>query len=300
MTSKIARIVRVFFALPIIIWISALLFQSCSTLHDVRPKVLKQDGISEENTKRGKLLLDQVWEKQGGSEFQEYSVYSFNGFDTWKDNKLGEIGKLWPDFKTNLEFKFQVDTLDGKITFIDGERAGDIAGICDSKYYEIKNGKAEFKDRNAEENIRVVFGLYHIQYFFELLNRLRNAPIISYAGEEEFNGNKYDLVFCTWGEAKPHQEHDQYLLWINQETGFLDYSEYSVREPYAKPIGYKLIGGNIQYLDYREIDGVWIPHNQIVYPFKKRTKQEKFIHNLKISNFQFDNFNAEELKQINN
>ncbi|MFK8044838.1 MAG: hypothetical protein AB8B72_05045, partial [Crocinitomicaceae bacterium] len=228
--------------------------------------------------------------------FQEHSVYSFNGFDTWKENKLGEIGKLWPDFETNLEFKFQVDTLDGKIRFLDGKRKGEIAGICDSNYYEIKDGRTKFKDRNAEENIRAAFGLYHIQYFFELLNRLRLAPIICYAGEQEFNGNNYDLVFCTWGEAEPHQDHDQYLLWINQETGFLDYSEYSVREPYAKPIGYKRIGGNIQYLDYREIDDVWIPHYQIVYPFKKRTEQDKFIHNLKISNFQFDNFDVEEVK----
>lgn len=277
---------------------SAILFQSC--LHDVRPKMLKREGITQENTSKGKQILDQVWKKQGGDKLAQHMVYSFQGFDTWKDSRLGKIGKLWPDYETTLEFKFQVDTLDGQLTFMDGERKGTTAGIYNSNYYEINKGIPEFQDKTDKSNRRAVFGLSHIQYFFELLGRLRQAPIISYAGSEAFNGKQYELVFCTWGKAKPHQEHDQYLLWINKKTGLLDYAEYSVREPHVKPPGYKMIGGNIEYTDYREIDGVWISHDQIVYPIKKKTDQNKFIHRLKISDFQFDDFPVEELKQREN
>ena len=284
--------------LTLILFVSALFFQSC--LHDVRPSMLKREGITEANALKGKRILDKVWKKQGGDKLAQRDVYSFKGFDTWKDNKFGKLAKLWPDYKTNLEFRFQVDTLDGQLSFSDGENEGLTAGIYNSKYYEIRNGKTEFQDKEEESNLRVVFGLSHIQYFFELLGRLRDAPIISYAGSEEFNGKQYDLVFCTWGKAEPHLEHEQFLLWINQETGLLDYSEYSVREPYVKPLGYKSIGGNIEYADYREIDGVFVPHDQIVYPLKKRTEKSKFIHRLKISDFQFDNFNVEELKPNGN
>jgi hypothetical protein len=280
--------------LILILFASTLFFQSC--LHDVRTKMLKQEGITAVNRAKGKQILDQVWKKQGGDKFEQHKVYSFQGFDTWQDSKLGKIGKLWSDYKTTMEFQFQVDTLDGRLTFIDGERAGTIVGIYNSNYYEIENGKTEFQDKTAESNRRAVFGLSHIQYFFELLDRLRHAPIISYAGSKEFNGKQYDLVFCTWEKAKPHQEHDQHLLWINKKTGLLDYAEYSVREPHVKPPGYKMIGGNIEYTDYREIDGVLISHDQIVYPIKKKTDQNKFIHRLKISNFKFDSFNAKELK----
>lgn len=277
------------------LFVSTFIFQSC--LHDVRPRMLKREGISEENTLKGKQILDRVWKKQGGDKLEEHKVYSFQGVDTWKNSTLGKIGKLWPDYKTTLGFKFQVDSLDGQLTFIDGQRKGTIVGIYNSNYYEIKNGKIEFQDKTAKSNRRAVFGLSHIQYFFELLGRLRHAPIISYAGSKDFNDKQYDLVFCTWGKAKPHLEDDQYLLWINKRTGLLDYAEYSVREPHVKPPGYKMIGGNIEYIDYREIDGVWIPHDQIVYPIKKKTDQNKFIHRLKISDFQFDSFNVEELKQ---
>ncbi|MFK7935221.1 MAG: hypothetical protein AB8G22_17040 [Saprospiraceae bacterium] len=276
--------------------VSTVLFQGC--LHDVRTRMLKQDGITETNISKGKQLLEQVWKKQGGDKFAQHQVYSFQGFDTWKESRLGKIGKLWDDYQTTLKFQFQVDTLDGRITFMDGERKGTIVGLYNSNYYETQNGTTEFQDKTAKSNRRAVFGLSHIQYFFELLSRLRHAPIISYAGSEAFNGNHYDLVFCTWGKAKPHQEHDQYLLWINKKTGLLDYSEYSVREPYVKPPGYKMIGGNIQYTNYRAIDGVLIPHDQIVYPIKKRTNQDEFIHRLKISDFQFDDFDVQELKVL--
>lgn len=281
--------------LIISLFASIFLIQSC--LYDARPSMLKKQGITTENTAKGIEILDRVWKKHGGDKFEQHKVYSFNAFDTWKDNSFGKIGKLWPDFKTNLEFKFQVDTLDGQLTFLDGQRKGITVGIFNSQYYEIQNGELQFQDKTDKSNVRAVFGLFHIQYFFELLGRLRNADIISYAGSKEFNGKQYDLIFCTWGDPKAHIEDEQYVLWINQKTGLMDYSEYSVREPYTKPPGYKTIGGNIEYSDYREIDGVWISHDQIVYPIKKNTDQNKFVHRLKISDFQFDNFDVKELKQ---
>lgn len=273
--------------------LSALFFQSC--LHDVRPKQLKLEGITSENTVKGKRILDRVWKKQGGDKLKKRSVYSFHGFDTWKGT-LGKFGKLWPDLKTNLDFKYDVNSENGQLTFVDGQRKGAIVGLQSGNYYEINNDKIEFLDKSAKSNIRAYFGLSHIQYFLQLLEHLRAAPIINYAGQDEFRGNKYDLVFCTWEKPEPHIEHDQYLVWINQETGIMDFVEYSVREPHVKPPGYKAVGGALEFTDYREIDGVMIPYVQIVYPIKKRKKQDNFIHRLIISDFQFDNFDAEELR----
>ena len=55
-----------------------------------------------------------------------------------------------------------------------------------------------------------------------MIDRIKDAPIISYAGEDEFRGKKYDLVFCSWGTEKPHMKHDQYVAWINKETGLME------------------------------------------------------------------------------
>jgi len=285
---KTTHIILIFFT-------SIIILQSC--LFDARTRMLKKEGIRAINIVKGQKILDRTWKKHGGDKFSQHHVYSFNGFDTWKANQFGKIGKLWPDHKTNLRFKFQVGTLDSQLTFLDGERKGIIAGISNAEYYEIQDGDMQFKDRTDKIHRRAVFGLNHIQYFFELLTHLRNASIISFAGSQEFNGNQYDLVFCTWEKPEPHIEHEQYLLWINQKTGFMDYSEYSVRDPYTKPPGYRAIGGNIEYNDYREIDGIWIAHDQIVYPLSKKTDRNKYVHRLKITDFQFDSFDLNDLKK---
>ena len=86
------------------LFVSTFLLQSC--LHDVRPRMLKREGISEENTLKGKQILDRVWKKQGGDKLEERKVYSFQGIDTWKKSRLGKIGKLWSDYKTTLVFQF--------------------------------------------------------------------------------------------------------------------------------------------------------------------------------------------------
>ena len=281
--------------LSILLFASSLFFQSC--LHDVRTKMLKREGITTENTLKGKQILDRVWKKQGGDKFDQRKVYSYRGINTWK-GRGAKIAKYWPDFETTLDFRFPVGTLDGEVTFVDGERKGTTTGLYNSNYYEIKNGKTKFLDKDAKSNKKTVFALLGIHYFSELLSQLRTAPIISYAGSKDFNNKQYDLVFCTWEKPKPHMKHDQYLLWINQKTGLLDYVEYSVRKPHVKPPFYKMIGGALELADYREIDGVLIPHDHIIYAIKKKKNQNKFIARWKLSDFQFDSFNVEELKPI--
>ena len=102
--------------------------------------------------------------------------------------------------------------------------------------------------------------------------------------------------FCTWGTEKPHDEHDQYLLWINKKTGILDFAQFTIRESYMKPPGYKLLGGAIEYADYRSVDGVMIAHEQLIYAMNIKKKQDKFLHRMLVSDFKFDGFNLEELK----
>ncbi|MFK7784532.1 MAG: hypothetical protein AB8B56_05445 [Crocinitomicaceae bacterium] len=284
------------FANSFFLLVAILFIQSCSPLYDLRTKSIQKEGITEENTAKGKQVLDKAWKKHGGDKFEQHTTYSFKANDIWKDNKFGKLGKIWPDFETNMEFKFQVDALNGKVEFFDGQKKGVAVGFYDSKYYELDSVSLSTPDYSVEPHIRFAFGLSHIQYFFDILDRLRHASIISYAGEAEFNGTRYDKVFCTMGNnPEPNLENEQYMVWINQATGFMDYIEYSVRDPYVKPIGYKRFGGNLRYKDYREIDGVWIAHSQAVYPIKIREDEEKYIHRLTISEFQFDNFDAEEL-----
>jgi len=128
-----------------------------------------------------------------------------------------------------------------------------------------------------------------------MIERLKNAPIISYAGEKEMRGKKYDLVFCTWNTSEPHQEADQYIAWINKETGLMDFTQYTIRENYLKVPGGKSLCGGVEFSDFKNIEGVLIAHEQTVYTAKLK-KKKKNLHQLIISDFKFDGFDVEELR----
>ncbi|MFK7772505.1 MAG: hypothetical protein AB8F94_10205 [Saprospiraceae bacterium] len=268
---------------------SFLFLQSC--MADLRTKSIKKEGITIENTKKGKAILERSWKAQGFDKMKNHQVYSFNGKDTWK-GMLGRVGKVWPNRKSEMSFKYQIGTFDGQVAFHDGKRKGELAGLQNWNYYEVEEDKTKFRKPNK----RIKFGLSAFQYFTEMIDRLKNAPIISYAGEKEFRDQKYDLVLVTWNTEKPHQAADQYIAWVNKETGLMDFTQYTIRETYLKAPGARAIPGAIEFSDFKNIDGILIPHVHTVYGFKIKKKQKKNLHQLIISDFQFDDFDGEELR----
>ncbi|MEP1487900.1 MAG: hypothetical protein ABJK28_05695 [Algibacter sp.] len=272
----------------------AMTLQSCG-IADLRTKKIKEEGVTIQNTEKGKQLLENAWKAQGFDKLKNHSVYSFHGNDTWK-GLLGGIGKIWSDKKTDIAFKYRIGTFDGQVHFLDGKEAGNLAGLQNWNYYEIKDDETVFKDKSARKNAKKVFGIAAFQYFTEMIDRLKQAPIISSAGEKEFRGQQYDLVLCTWETIEPHMEHDQYMAWINKETGLMDFTQYTIRESYLKAPGYKLIGGAVEFTDFKDVDGILISQTHLVYAIKLRKNQKRNLHKLIITDFKFDDFKVEDLR----
>ncbi len=273
--------------LSAVLLISTFGLQSC--LADIRTGLVKNEGVNNTSTVKGKAILESAWKKQGLDKLAQHKVYSFTGNDTWK-GAMGKMGKIWPNSIASLNFRYQIGTFDGQVQFLDGDRKDETVGLQNWNYYVI--GKdTTFQDQNK----RHVFGIAAFQYFSEMLDRLRNAPIISYAGESEFRGQTYDLVFCTWHQEKAHQEADQYIAWINKKTGMMEFTQYTIRENYLKMPGYKAFYGGVEFSNFKSVDGIMIPHEHTIYVLDLKKNKTKFLHQLKIKEFNFDNFDAEEL-----
>ncbi len=272
-----------------IIVLVSIVLHSC--MADIRTVFIKKNTVTIENKNKGKQILEKAWKKQGFDKLVNHKVYSLHGSDVWK-GMMGKMGKPWTDNKSELDFKFEIGTFNSQISFLDGKRKGESSGLQNWNYYEInQNGELDF----GKTNKKIKFGLSAYHYFFEMIDRMKKAPVIRYAGEKEFRGEKFDLVFCTWGEESPHMEHDQYIAWINQKTGFMEYSEYSLRDNYLKVPGYKAMYGAIELKNFKEVDGIFIPHEQTVYINGIKSKKSKHIHQMIVSDFQFDTFNIKEL-----
>lgn len=266
--------------------ISALLLTGC--LSSVRTKTVRKEGMT--NEQKGKDILEKAWKQQGMDSLLTHKVYQVKGVDTWK-GLLGKTGKLWPNAEAEIDLKYRIGSFDGRVEFLDGKRKGVIAGLQSWKYYEQEvNDTIVFKKK---ANPRVKFGLAAFQYFFELNDRLRNAPLITYAGETEFRGQQYHQVFVTWNKLKTHKENDQYNLWINKETNVLEFCEFTIHDSFLP--GGSLIGGSIEFANFKRVNGINIPFTQFVYVGKPKVDSNKFLHRLTVNSFEFDSFDEEVL-----
>jgi hypothetical protein len=257
-----------------------------SCYSSVATRLVKSEGLG--NQIKGKNILQIAWTAQGMDLMQEHEVYSVKMNDHWR-GLTGKIGTMWPDNDIDLSLKFAVGTFDGQVEFLSGKRKGDKVGLQSWELYEIDNDSVVFAKKNDK---KLVFALTATQYFMELVGRLKNAELVTYAGEKKFNGKVYDLVFVTWGKIRKHKKDDQYLLWINKETGLLEYCEYTVRD-----ISFpgSLFTACIAYSDFRDIEGVKIPFKQYVFNGGPNTNLDKYLHRFALRSFTFDSFPKKEL-----
>jgi len=276
--------------ISIVILLISIGFLLGSRMADLQPVLIKKHGIEEKNAEKGKEILSKAWKTQGLNYLKSHQTYSFTATDSWK-GMMGGIGKPWPEKQIEIQFKYEVGTFNGQLTFLSGKRKGEIAGLQSWKYYEKNNHDLKF----IQTDKKIAFGLSAFQYFFELADRLRKAPIISFAGTKSFNDNNYNLVFVTWGKTAPHKEHDQYVLWINQKTEMLEYVEFTIRDYYLKMPGSGALYGSVKYDDFKQIDGVLIPHKQTFFMNSPKKKNRKYLHELIVTDFKFDAFAVEEL-----
>ncbi len=261
-------------------------FSLLSCLSSVRTNLVKLEGRGQEQ--KGKNVLQIAWVTQGLDLLSEHKTYEVELNDSWR-GLSGKVGKMWPSANADLNLKYRVNSFDGKVTFLNGKRKNEIAGIQSWNYYEVVDSIANFEVKRKK---KIVFALSATQYFLELVDRLKSAQIIVYAGERTVEGKKYDLVLATWGSLEEHKKDDQYLLYINKETGFAEHCEYTIRDV-AFPGS--LFTASISFSDFREIEGVWIPFSQHVHMGKPSNDQKKYLHRFLLKSFQFDSFLEEDL-----
>jgi hypothetical protein len=241
-------------------------------------------------------VLDEAVRMQGFVVLENQPLYTYTATDDWP-GFTGKIASLWPESKIRFNAKYHFNTFDGKLLFLDGKSEGTEVGLQSWTYYEQVKGENSPKKIDPEKaNKKHVFGLAAFQYFNELPYRLRQAPILRYYGEKEIKGSKYDLVFATWGSEKANKEHDQYLLYISQETHLLEYAVFTIREN-ANFISRKFYG-SIAYHNYQKVKGMQVAMEQSVFlndGVLTTESLDDYLHRINIEDFRIGGFEESEL-----
>ena len=228
----------------------ALFLAGHCTVADLRPLKMQDQGVTDIDKQKGKLLLEQmvVAMYDALKPSARISAVKLTLRDEWPAFFSRNFSMPWQDSPTQLEL--QTRGFGKKLQLQAPEKEFLIQEL----------GKApEGQDRQVSLFMRL---LWQFMFFAEYAQRFE---LQAYAGSAAAIGNGYELVLLTTGSFKASNEHDQYLLWINQQSHTLDFIQYTMRE--HNPSLY----GTMHLTDYRKINGIIIPHRHSLmnYPGSK-------------------------------
>lgn len=148
-----------------------------------------------------------------------------------------------------------------------------------SNFYISKDEKGIYIEKENEksyEEFGSVFLYRAVQHLIQFPYMMSSADIFEYMGVEIWNNKEYDLIFATWGSREPTLNADQYIIWINQETGLIDRFDATGRDLTPWAVAQVLFS-------YEKKEGITYPKTIHV----RNKDSGEAIMNFEINDFQF-------------
>jgi hypothetical protein len=211
-------------------------------LADLKPEHL-------ESAEQGRALMEEAALAHGGlTVWSEKQTTELVFRDVWRG--VSRWLNPWPSDDIRVRIVQRSRTFDSVATFLNPEDQGLVWGIEGGEAWYA--GPDGVRHETDDSNIR--FMLPTVHYFVEMPFRFLEAEIIRYAGPQTLDGVDYEVVYLTWRTVEANREFDQYLVYLDPQTGRLAKVAYTVRE----------VMGAAQALahfdELHEVDGIWVPH----------------------------------------
>lgn len=254
-------------ALYFIVFSISLLFLSCEGLKpkDIRNEYLR-NNLSDADYQKGKELLHKMQEAYGGK-------------NNWLDKKQARFVQVADWYGNNIIGRW--DTLPQIFEMISelGEDNSSLIlknGPTQGTYWAIKNGETFSKEEGKEvkeENETMKDKLLFKNYWFQFPFRISEADYIIYAGKEKVGEKEYELIYATWGSEEANTEYDQFILYLDPATLFIEYLYFTVRDKA------RILALTARFDDFKSIDSISLPHSQFVTKGKPGENGLKFHEN---------------------
>lgn len=267
----------------------ALNMVSCKTV-DLRSTDLRSNPGSTDLEVRGKQLLLETNKAMGYDQLAATEVYETTAHFNWRGALLlMPMNSLPGNNNKDIHFRFATNTFDGQVEYLEGRKEDRIHGLQSWEGYYAKNKDAEIEPCSSN---RYSWGLATYHYLIEAPQRLLNAEIIRYAGERELFGKQYDLVFVSWGSEAPNKQHDQWLLYINKETKFIDLTELTISDFFV-PMPKGLQHGSVWFPSREKTSiGAHLP-TEVIVQLGKPKPQKRGVYRFKLRDYKFDSFDKQ-------
>lgn len=245
-----------------------ILYLTGGPLVDLKPDVITV-APQPEREARGRALLQGAWEAVGGEQTFARPALHFLFDDQWQG--AAQLFTPWPDVRQRARVTLQTHTFNSRFELLNGERKGTTWGIDNGRGWTEVNGT-----RSPSEDSDLLFILPTVHYFVELSQRLTEAKVVRWVDERVIDGTTYDVVLATWKTVEGHDDADQYLVYVDQQTRRIGWAHFTVREVA------RFATGACKLEDYREVGGVWIPHRITIFAEPGDAPAE-FMHRMTLS-----------------
>ncbi len=226
-------------------------------LSDLRPAQLQTSGVTEDAQRRGREILARAAQSHGGIDaWRQHRTARFTVEDTWPSAIMRAVAMPWSASAERMRITGLLGRDALRLEFLEGDHRGEQWGIQNWVTYKVDPGGAVYPYEDGD----IWFWLPTIEYFFELPFRVGDATIVAHAGERQVGAQTYDLVFVSWGQPEPQSDIDQYVVWVDRDTGLVSHVQYTIRDMAGFMVG------NIAYSDVREVQGIKVAHRMIIGP----------------------------------
>ena len=275
------------FSLPLLVFS---LLTACA-IADLRP-----DDAPLTDEARGRQLLEASVLAMGLDRLAETQVYSARANFDWATGwSLMPMNALPGNKGNDIRFRFATNTFDGQVEFLEGPREGRTFGLQGWRAYELDGAPTAIGGAEKITNKRYPWGLATYHYLLESPTRLLGADLIRYAGTTTFDGQTYDRVFVTWGDGTKVKKYDQWLVYINRATQFVDLTEVTITDFFLPmPNGMKNASVRFPRRERTSI-GAYLPTEVVIQFGRPKENIERDVYTFTLSEYRFDAFAREEL-----
>jgi len=218
-------------------------------LNDLRPDVITVDAPQPDREAKGRELLQAAYEAHGAKRWMDQPGQRLQLRDDWPGT-MGVISRPWPlDGQRLTVHQRRHNSFDSEVVMHGEGVEGTVWAIQDGQPYKQLPGQP----RAAVDDDAIAFLLPTMHYFVELPQRITEAELVRYVGTETVGDTTYEVVYATWGSWAAGDTYDQYLVYIDPQTGRIDKAAYTVRDIT------RFLGGAAHYDGFDEVGGVLMP-----------------------------------------
>jgi hypothetical protein len=201
----------------ILVFAALIMTMGCS-IADLSPDNVKNQDAQPDLREKAITIFERSLSARGGYDiYKSFDSVRLQGADIWHSNFVRLFTPV-----TEQEQKFEVvfAPKGGEISyiFLSGTRKGQSIGVANGKTYRVVEEEREFSDSSK---IRVY--LEPLTHYFQWPYKLFESPVLLYAGEENIENQSYHLIFASSGGVAASPEHDQYVIYVNKKTHYVDY-----------------------------------------------------------------------------